>query len=80
MTPRARQPSRNNGRTLTDDATDAFLALLTNGRVTEDKVGPTAICSPSFPTSASAQRLAAEGGFVFVARGERSRPHQRYAA
>jgi hypothetical protein len=29
-----------NGRTLTDDAADAFLALLTNGKVTEDKVGP----------------------------------------
>ncbi len=28
-----------NGRTLTDDAADAFLAVLTNGRVTGDKVG-----------------------------------------
>ena len=27
-----------NGRTLTDDAADAFLAILTNGKVTEDKV------------------------------------------
>jgi hypothetical protein len=27
-----------NGRTLTDDAADAFLAVLTNGRVTGDKV------------------------------------------
>jgi len=27
-----------NGRTLTDDAGDAFLAILTNGKVTEDKV------------------------------------------
>src|SRR6266436_4326040 len=27
-----------NGRTLTDDAVDAFLAVLTNGKVTEDKV------------------------------------------
>jgi hypothetical protein len=29
----------DNGRTLTDDAGDAFLAILTNGKVTEDKVG-----------------------------------------
>ena len=30
----------DNGRTLTDDAVDAFLAILTNGKVKEDKVGP----------------------------------------
>jgi hypothetical protein len=30
----------DSGRTLTDDAVDAFLDLLTNGRVTGDKVGP----------------------------------------
>jgi len=29
----------SNGRTLTDDAADAFLAVLTNGKVTGDKVG-----------------------------------------
>src|SRR6202023_918130 len=29
-----------NGRTLTDDAFDVFIRILTNGRVTEDKVGP----------------------------------------
>jgi hypothetical protein len=29
-----------NGRTLTDDAADAFLAIFTNGKVTEDGVGP----------------------------------------
>ena len=35
------RPARfpDNGRTLTDDAGDAFLAILTNGKVTEDKVG-----------------------------------------
>jgi hypothetical protein len=34
------RPARfpDNGRTLTDDAGDAFLAVLTNGKVTEDKV------------------------------------------
>jgi len=30
----------DNGRTLTDDAFDCFIRILTNGRVTEDKVGP----------------------------------------
>jgi Domain of unknown function (DUF4331) len=30
----------DNGRTLTDDAFDSFIRILTNGRVTEDKVGP----------------------------------------
>jgi hypothetical protein len=30
----------DNGRTLTDDAADIFLAIFTNGKVTEDKVGP----------------------------------------
>src|SRR6266436_5776608 len=28
----------SNGRTLTDDAGDAFLAVLTNGKIVEDKV------------------------------------------
>jgi Domain of unknown function (DUF4331) len=30
----------DNGRLLTDDVVDPFLAILTNGKVTEDKVGP----------------------------------------
>jgi hypothetical protein len=30
----------SNGRTLTDDVVDFFLPLLTNGKVTQDKVGP----------------------------------------
>jgi hypothetical protein len=30
----------DNGRTLTDDAVDDFLPILTNGKVTEDMVGP----------------------------------------
>src|SRR4029077_20160803 len=29
----------DNGRTLTDDAFDSFIRILTNGKVTEDKVG-----------------------------------------
>jgi len=39
----------SNGRTLTDDAGDAFVAVLTNGRVTEDKVGPHVDLLPEFP-------------------------------
>jgi hypothetical protein len=30
----------DNGRTLTDDAFDSFVRILTNGKVKEDKVGP----------------------------------------
>jgi len=30
----------HNGRTLSDDAFDSFIAVMTNGKVTEDKVGP----------------------------------------
>jgi hypothetical protein len=30
----------DNGRLLTDDAADPFMAILTNGKVSEDKVGP----------------------------------------
>ncbi len=39
----------DNGRTLTDDAADAFLALLTNGKVREDKVGPHGDLLAEFP-------------------------------
>ena len=38
-----------NGRTLTDDAGDAFVAVLTNGEVTEDKVGPHGDLLAEFP-------------------------------
>ena len=38
-----------NGRTLTDDAGDAFVAVLTNGKVTEDKVGPHSDLLSEFP-------------------------------
>jgi hypothetical protein len=30
----------SNGRALTDDAIDVFLAILTNGKITGDNVGP----------------------------------------
>ena len=39
----------DSGRTLTDDAADAFLATLTNGRVTADKVGPHGDLLSEFP-------------------------------
>jgi hypothetical protein len=39
----------DNGRTLTDDASDTFLAILTNGRVTGDKVGPHGDLLAEFP-------------------------------
>jgi hypothetical protein len=38
-----------NGRTLTDDAGDAFLAVLTNGKVTGDKVGAHSDLLVEFP-------------------------------
>jgi hypothetical protein len=38
-----------NGRRLTDDAADAFLAVLTNGKVTGDMVGPHIDLLAEFP-------------------------------
>ena len=38
-----------NGRTLTDDVADAFLAILTNGKVMGDKAGPHGDLIPEFP-------------------------------
>jgi hypothetical protein len=39
----------NNGRTLTDDAVDVFLSILTNGKVTGDNVGPHSDLLGEFP-------------------------------
>jgi hypothetical protein len=39
----------DNGRLLTDDVADPFIAILTNGQVTEDKVGPHDDFLPEFP-------------------------------
>jgi hypothetical protein len=39
----------DNGRALTDDVVDFFLPLLTNGKVTQDKVGPHKDLLTSFP-------------------------------
>jgi hypothetical protein len=38
-----------NGRTLTDDAFDVFMRVLTNGKVTGDNVGPHTDLIPEFP-------------------------------
>ncbi len=38
-----------NGRTLTDDVQDVFLSMLTNGKVTGDKVGPHGDLLAEFP-------------------------------
>jgi hypothetical protein len=38
-----------NGRALTNDVSDTFLAILTNGKVTEDKVGPHGDLRAEFP-------------------------------
>ena len=46
---RARPASFPNGRTLTDDVADAFLAILTNGKVTGDKIGPHGDLIAEFP-------------------------------
>jgi hypothetical protein len=54
-----------NGRTLTDDVVDFFLPLLSNGKVTQDKVGPHQDLLAGFPyvgaphKDRSAERLAA---------------------
>jgi hypothetical protein len=39
----------DNGRLLTDDVADPFIAILTNGQVIEDKVGPHDDFLPEFP-------------------------------
>jgi hypothetical protein len=46
-----REPVRypNNGRTLTDDVVDVFFSMLTNGKVTGDKVGPHGDLLDGFP-------------------------------
>jgi len=47
--PRRAASFPRNGRTLTDDAADAFLAILTNGKVTGDRVGPHGELLNEFP-------------------------------
>ena len=49
-------PGPLDGRLLTDDTSDAFLAVFTNGKVTADKVGPHADFLPDFPYLGSPHR------------------------
>lgn len=48
----------HNGRTLTDDVVDPFFSLLTNGKVTGDKVGPHTNLLDEFPYLAPPHELA----------------------
>lgn len=49
----------NNGRLLTDDVSDHFLSILTNGKVTTDKVGPHSDLLAEFPYVGPPHRTAA---------------------
>jgi hypothetical protein len=48
----------HNGRTLTDDVVDVFLSMLTNGKVTGDKVGPHGDLLDEFPYLAPPHKTA----------------------
>jgi hypothetical protein len=50
----------NNGRILTDDVSDHFLSILTNGKVTTDKVGPHSDLLSEFPYLGPPHKAAAE--------------------
>ena len=47
----------SNGRTLTDDALDHFLSILTNGKVTTDGVGAHSDLLSEFPDAVSATQI-----------------------
>jgi uncharacterized protein DUF4331 len=49
----------NNGRLLTDDVSDHFLSILTNGKVTTDKVGPHSDLLNEFPYLGAPHKTAA---------------------
>jgi hypothetical protein len=46
-----------NGRTLTDDVMDVFLPMITNGKVTGDKVGPHTDLLATFPYVGSPHKV-----------------------
>jgi hypothetical protein len=58
-----------NGRALIDGAADAFLSILTNGKVTRDKVGPHGDLLAGFPYLV--YRLANNGDVVAFKMGRR---------
>jgi len=45
----SRPASPDNGRTLTEDVFDSFVTILTNGKVTGDRVGPHGDLLAEFP-------------------------------
>ena len=47
----------HNGRTLTDDVVDVFFSMLTNGKVTGDKVGPHGDLLDEFPYLGPPQKV-----------------------
>jgi hypothetical protein len=51
-----------NGRALTDDVVDVFLTVLTNGKVTGDKVGPHTDLLDEFPYVGPPHNAMATGG------------------
>jgi Domain of unknown function (DUF4331) len=51
-----------NGRTLTDDVVDFFLPLLSNGKVTQDKVGPHKDLRADFPYLGSPHKIRSAKG------------------
>jgi Domain of unknown function (DUF4331) len=51
----------NNGRILTDDVSDYFLGVLTNGKVTSDKVGPHKDLLTEFPYVGPPHKTRSEG-------------------
>jgi hypothetical protein len=53
--------SPSNGRTLTDDVSDHFLAILTNGKVTSDGVGPHRDLLTEFPYMGQPHEVRAAG-------------------
>ena len=57
MIPASPRAIPDNGRTLTDDAIDVFLSILTNGKVTRDNVGPHTDLLTSFPYVGSPHKI-----------------------
>jgi hypothetical protein len=55
-----------NGRALTDDAVDAFLAILTKGKITGDKVGPHKDLLVEFPYLGPPHRVERSDASLFL--------------
>jgi len=68
----------SNGRKLTDDVLDRFLAILTNGKVTTDGLGaPTTICSSISLTSGRRASPLRRGAYYRLARFSEGPREQR---